>query len=193
MQLLQPTITALVPRLLNRYHDIVMENVLKQNIIKRFIFNIALKCKLRQLAKGQLHFNTIWDKTVFKKTRALLGGQMRLITSGGAPISAHVMNFSRVVYGCLLIEGYGQTECSAAGTISLPFDTIGGHVGGPAVWAQVKLVDVKEMGYSADENKGEVCFRGAGLMDGYFNDPQLTSQTVDQEVNLQKFIKKLNY
>uniref|UniRef100_A0A1I8EYR3 long-chain-fatty-acid--CoA ligase n=1 Tax=Wuchereria bancrofti TaxID=6293 RepID=A0A1I8EYR3_WUCBA len=181
MKLLQPTIAALVPRLLNRYHDMVTENIRKQNIIKRFIFHIALKSKLRQLAKGRLHFNTIWDKTVFKKTRALFGGRLRLITSGGAPISTDVMNFSRVVYGCLLIEGYGQTECSAAGTISLPFDTIGGHVGGPAVWAQVKLVDVKEMGYSAEQNTGEVCFRGAGVMDGYFNDPELTSQTVDEE------------
>uniref|UniRef100_A0A915PIM2 long-chain-fatty-acid--CoA ligase n=1 Tax=Setaria digitata TaxID=48799 RepID=A0A915PIM2_9BILA len=181
MKLLQPTIAALVPRLLNRYHDLIMENVKKQNIIKRFIFHIALKYKLRQLARGQLHFNTIWDKTVFKKTRALFGGQLRLITSGGAPISTTVMNFSRVVYGCLLIEGYGQTECSAAGTISLPFDTMGGHVGGPAVWAQIKLVDAKELGYSAEEDTGEVCFRGAALMDGYFNDPELTSQKVDQE------------
>ncbi|CAG9539002.1 unnamed protein product [Cercopithifilaria johnstoni] len=181
MRLLRPTIAALVPRLLNRYHDIVLENVRRQNIIKRFIFHLALKSKLRQLAKGQLHFNTIWDKTVFKKTRALFGGQLRLITSGGAPISTDVMNFSRVVYGCLLVEGYGQTECSAAGTISLPFDTVAGHVGGPAVWAQVKLVDVKELGYSAEENTGEVCFRGAGLMDGYFDDPELTSKTVDQE------------
>ncbi|KAK6108010.1 AMP-binding enzyme family protein [Brugia pahangi] len=181
MKLLQPTIAAFVPRLLNRYHDMVIENIRKQNIIKRFIFYIALKWKLRQLAKGRLHFNTFWDKTVFKKTRALFGGQLRLITSGGAPISTDVMNFSRVVYGCLLIEGYGQTECSAAGTISLPFDTISGHVGGPAVWAQVKLVDVKEMGYSAEQNTGEVCFRGAGIMDGYFNDPELTSQTVDEE------------
>ncbi|VBB31671.1 unnamed protein product [Acanthocheilonema viteae] len=181
MQLLRPTIAALVPRLLNRYHDIVMENVKRQNVIKRLIFHLALKSKLRQLAKGQLHFNTIWDKTVFKKTRALFGGRLRLITSGGAPISTNVLNFSRIVYGCLLVEGYGQTECSAAGTMSLPFDTVGGHVGGPAVWAQVKLVDVKELGYSAEENTGEVCFRGAGLMDGYFNDPELTSETVDQE------------
>uniref|UniRef100_A0A158Q7T5 long-chain-fatty-acid--CoA ligase n=1 Tax=Elaeophora elaphi TaxID=1147741 RepID=A0A158Q7T5_9BILA len=181
MQLLRPTIAALVPRLLNRYHDMVIENVKRQNIFKQFIFHLALKFKLRQLAKGQLRFNTIWDKIVFKNIRALFGGQLRLITSGGAPISTDVMNFSRAVYGCLLIEGYGQTECSAAGTITLPYDTVGGHVGGPAVWAQVKLVDAKELGYSAEEDTGEVCFRGAGLMDGYFNDPELTSQIVDQE------------
>ncbi|VDK79166.1 unnamed protein product [Gongylonema pulchrum] len=79
-------------------------------------------------------------------------------------------------------SSYGQTECSAAGTISLPFDTQGGHVGGPAAWAQVKLMDVKELGYSAEENIGEVCFRGAALMNGYFNDPEQTSKSVDNEV-----------
>lgn len=47
-------------------------------------------------------------------------------------------------------------------------------------------MDVEELGYSAEENTGEVCFRGAGLMDGYFNDPELTLQTVDQEVNPRK-------
>lgn len=38
-----------------------------------------------------------------------------------------------------LLCSYGQTECSAAGTITLPFDTVGGHVGGPAVWSQVNF------------------------------------------------------
>lgn len=105
MKLLRPTILALVPRLLNRYHDAIMEQVRKQNIVQRFIFRTALKSKLRQLAKGELNFNTIWDKLVFKKVRAMFGGRLRLITSGGAPIATNVMNFSRVVFGCLLFEG----------------------------------------------------------------------------------------
>lgn len=84
-----------------------------------------------------MRYDTIWDKLVFKKIHAMCGGQLRLITSGGAPVTTQVMNFSRVVYGCPLFEGYGQTEGSAAGTLSLPFDTQGGHVGGPAAWAQV--------------------------------------------------------
>lgn len=43
-------------------------------------------------------------------------------------------------------------------------------------------MDVEELGYSAEENMGEVCFRGAGLMNGYFGDPDLTAKTVDHEV-----------
>lgn len=42
---------------------------------------------------------------------------------------------------------------------------------------------MEEIGYRTEENIGEVCFRGAGLMDGYFGDPELTSKAIDQEVN----------
>uniref|UniRef100_A0A1I7ZQ49 long-chain-fatty-acid--CoA ligase n=1 Tax=Steinernema glaseri TaxID=37863 RepID=A0A1I7ZQ49_9BILA len=111
----------------------------------------------------------------------MFGGNLRLITTGGAPITPQVMNFSRVAYGCPLFEGYGQTECSAAGTLSLPFDTEPGHVGGPAPWAQVKLIDVPELGYFSGEDRGEVCFRGAGLMTNYYNEPALTKEAVDED------------
>jgi len=111
----------------------------------------------------------------------MLGGRLRLITSGGAPITPTVMNFSRIAYGCPLVEGYGQTECCAGGTLSLLEDTTNGHVGGPSAWAQVKLSDVPEMNYWSMEDRGEVCFRGAAIMTGYFHDEQTTKQTIDQE------------
>ncbi|KAK6023740.1 hypothetical protein OSTOST_10464, partial [Ostertagia ostertagi] len=76
---------------------------------------------------------------------------------------------------------YGQTECAAAGTLNLPFDGSTGHVGGPAPWSQVKLVDVAEMNYFAAQDKGEVCFRGAAVMNGYFKDEELSKKTIDEE------------
>ncbi|TKR87182.1 hypothetical protein L596_011626 [Steinernema carpocapsae] len=165
MQLLKPT----------------MANINSANFLKRFLFRQAVKSKQRALAKGHQNYNTIWDKLVFKKLHAMFGGNLRLITTGGAPITPQVMNFSRVAYGCPVFEGYGQTECSAAGNISLPFDTEPGHVGGPSSWAQVKLIDVPELGYLSNEDRGEVCFRGAGLMTSYYNEPKLTAEAVDSE------------
>lgn len=79
---------------------------------------------------------------------------------------------------------YGQTECSAAGTLTLINDTTCRHVGGPSPWAQVKLIDVPDLGYYSKENKGEVCFRGAAIMTRYFKEPELTAQTIDKDVNL---------
>lgn len=60
-------------------------------------------------------------------------------------------------------------------------DTGNGHVGGPAPWAQVKLADVEELGYFSADDKGEVCFRGAGVMTGYFREPELTAKAIDSD------------
>ena len=107
-----------------------------------------------------------------------------MLTTGGAPVTKEVKTFTRYAYGCPLVEGYGQTECSAAGTLTLPWDTTYGNVGGPAPWSQVKLVDVVEKNYMAVNDEGEVCFGGAALMTGYFQDPELTAKTIDSEGEL---------
>ncbi|CAJ0582613.1 unnamed protein product, partial [Mesorhabditis spiculigera] len=71
-------------------------------------------------------------------------------------VTPAVHDFTRIAFGCPLFEGYGQTECGAAGTLNIPGDLTGGtHVGAPAPWAQVKLIDVPEMGYMASEDRGE--------------------------------------
>lgn len=149
------------------------------------------------LTKGDLRYDTIWDRFILRKIHKLFGGKLRLITTGGAPISGDVLNFSRVVYGCPCFEGYGQTENAAAGCLTLPHSTITGNVGGPAPWAQVsgprcslteisamqvKLVDVPDLKYFAADDQGEICFRGAAIMNGYFLDDELTAKAVDEDV-----------
>lgn len=67
---------------------------------------------------------------VFKKLQNLLGGKVRVIMSASAPVSSDVLNFLRVVFGCHVLEAYGQTESNGAVTITWPYDTDPGHVGG---------------------------------------------------------------
>ncbi|VDL62789.1 unnamed protein product [Nippostrongylus brasiliensis] len=181
IKILKPTILSLVPRLLNKFHDHVHTEISKKNIIARKLFEHAKEVKLKMLRSGVQRYDTIWDKLVFSKIHNQFGGRLRMLTTGGAPVIPAVMEFTRIAYGCPLMEGYGQTECGAAATLNLPFDGTTGHVGGPAPWAQVKLVDVPELNYMAENNKGEVCFRGTAVMDGYFMDEELTKKTVDEE------------
>uniref|UniRef100_A0A914UIS7 long-chain-fatty-acid--CoA ligase n=1 Tax=Plectus sambesii TaxID=2011161 RepID=A0A914UIS7_9BILA len=181
MQTLKPTLIAMVPRLLNRFYDSIYANIENAGAIKKFLFRKAVTSKTARLNRGIMNYSTLWDKLVFKKIHAMFGGRLRLITTGGAPIAPDVLRFSRLAYGCPVFEGYGQTECSAAGTLSLPFDTQGGHVGGPSSWAHVKLVDVPELGYLAADDKGEICFRGAAIMSGYYGDDALTKEAIDKE------------
>ncbi|EYB81849.1 hypothetical protein Y032_0373g192 [Ancylostoma ceylanicum] len=181
IQTLQPTIISLVPRLLNKFYDQIHAQFAKKNVLVRKLFEYAKEAKLKMLHNGVAQYDTLWDKLIFKKIHQVVGGRVRILTTGGAPVIPAVMDFTRIAYGCPLIEGYGQTECAAAGTLSVPCDTSSGHVGGPAPWAQVKLVDVPEMDYLTANNKGEVCFRGAAVMKGYYMDEELSAKTVDSE------------
>ena len=106
--------------------------------------------------------HAVWDNLVFGKVQQQLGGRVRLMVTGSAPISDKVMDFLRICFACPVIEGYGQTESSAAVSTTLPGDTICGHVGAPLPCVEIKLVDVPEMEYSVKDNppRGEVCFRG---------------------------------
>ncbi|VDK53351.1 unnamed protein product [Cylicostephanus goldi] len=57
------------------------------------------------LHKGIQKYDTIWDKLVFNKMRQVLGGRVRMLTTGGAPVIPAVMDFTRIAYGCPLVEG----------------------------------------------------------------------------------------
>ena len=114
----------------------------------------------------------LWDRIIFKNTKAILGGRCRLMVTGSAPIAGNVMDLLRIAMCCPLVEGYGQTECGAAATITQLGDTSTGHVGGPMPCNDVKLVDVPEMNYvtvnPGGNPRGEVCFRGPNVFSGYF-------------------------
>lgn len=109
---------------------------------------------------------------------------MHLIVTGGASIAPHVKEFSRIVYGCIIMEGYGQTETAAAVSLTLIDDATDGHIGIPSPWAQIKLISVPELGYDANNNEGEICMRGIGIMDGYFEEPELTRSVLDENVRI---------
>ena len=50
--------------------------------------------------RGLVRQNSMWDKVVLKKVRSLLGGRVRMIFTGSAPIAAHVLDFLRAAFGC---------------------------------------------------------------------------------------------
>ena len=62
--------------------------------------------------------DSLWDKLVFNKIQKLLGGRVRIIITGSAPLSPSVLDFVRCAMGCLVMEGYGQTEASAGSSIT---------------------------------------------------------------------------
>ncbi|XP_020611686.1 long-chain-fatty-acid--CoA ligase 1-like [Orbicella faveolata] len=178
---LKPTIFSAVPRLLNRIYDKVMSGVSKSKL-KRWIFQMALRSKESDLKRRIISKNTIWDYLVLRKVQNLLGGRVRYMPCGSAPLSAKVTSFIRCVMGCYLTEGYGQTECAAAATFQLYNDlTTAGHVGPPVPSNIIKLVDVEEKAYFAKNGQGEICLKGPSVFKGYLHDPEKTAETIDED------------
>lgn len=125
--------------------------------------------------------DTFVDNLVFKKVREGLGGKVKLMITGSAPLSENVLTFMRCALGCAVVEGYGQTECVAAACITLEGDFVPGHVGVPSPCNQIKLVDVAELGYFAKNNAGEVCIKGPNVFKGYYKNEEQTKETIDED------------
>jgi len=121
---------------------------------------------------------------LFNKIKAKLGGRVRMIITGSAPIGADVLEFLRICFCCNVFEGYGQTEASAASTVTLTGDCTVGHVGPPVPSVEIKLVDVPEMNYHATDKpnpRGEICVKGYSVFPGYYKDEQNTAEALDSQ------------
>uniref|UniRef100_A0A8C2ZGK4 Long-chain-fatty-acid--CoA ligase n=1 Tax=Cyclopterus lumpus TaxID=8103 RepID=A0A8C2ZGK4_CYCLU len=175
MKTLQPTIFPVVPRLLNRVYDKVQSGA--KSPFKKWLLNFAVQRKFAEVKQGIIRNDSVWDKLIFHKVQESLGGRVRVMVTGAAPISPAVLNFLRASLGCQIYEAYGQTECTAGCTFTMPGDATSGHVGVPLPCNVVKLVDVEEMNYFASNGEGE----GRNVFKGYLKDPKKTAEALDED------------
>lgn len=71
------------------------------------------------------------------------GGNLRLMVVGSAPLAGNVLTFIRCALGCLVVEGYGQTECTAPIACTVQGDSDTEHVGPPVSCCCIKVhIDV---------------------------------------------------
>ncbi|KAI8468294.1 MAG: hypothetical protein J3K34DRAFT_427744 [Monoraphidium minutum] len=184
---LRPHIFVSVPRLWNRIYDRVMGAVRDGNPMSRTLFERAYASKKAALEAGDLsggRWGPLWDRLVFHKVRAKLGGEVKYLTTGASPISAEVMQFLRICFCCTVLEGYGMTETSCTISLTRPDDPTIGHVGAPLPCCEVKLVDIPEMNYTRGDRpyaRGEVCVRGPTVFQGYYKDDAQTREVVDAD------------
>ncbi|GBF91020.1 hypothetical protein Rsub_03875 [Raphidocelis subcapitata] len=182
----RPTLFCGVPRVFDRIHAGISDG-LRASWVKRFVFGFALARKKAFMQLGYRHdeASPLADLLVFNKIKQKLGGRVRLILSGAAPLSPAVQEFLAVAMCAPVLQGYGLTETCAATCIAEPFRwEANGTVGGPISGAiEVRLEAVPEMGYdpAADPPRGEVCVRGPTLFGGYYKEEGLTAECMDAE------------
>ncbi|TGZ69913.1 hypothetical protein CRM22_003467 [Opisthorchis felineus] len=143
----RPTLLGLVPRVLSRMHAAVMEKV-NTSKLKARLFERAVKSKLEEQKRGIFKQCGILDFLCFRPIRNRLGGRVRGIVCGGAPLQPEVLRFARSVFSCPVVEVYGATESGGVITMTLPTDITGGQAGCVVPDMKIKLIDVPSMGFT---------------------------------------------
>ncbi|MEW6736134.1 MAG: long-chain fatty acid--CoA ligase, partial [Acidobacteriota bacterium] len=174
IQEIRPTVLYGVPRFYEKVYNGILAAVQGGSWIKRKIFYWALAVG-QQAAQRQLKGRRLsialrikyWlaDRLVFQKLRQRLGGRVKYIASGGAPLSAAISEFFYSV-GLPVMEAYGATETSAPATATRPDSLRFGTVGKPLPTVEVKIAE-----------DGEILIRSGGICKGYFKDPVTTART----------------
>lgn len=200
IQEVKPTAILTVPRLLERIEERVRKNVTSKGGFSLKIFNWAVSVgEQRRLLKeagktpGPLLAIklSIAEKLVFSKIKEKLGGNMKIMISGGGAMPQHVGEFFGNL-GVLVCEGYGLTETSPLVTANEPHRQVFGAVGrvGRLNEVAIQNPDTKEIITiqtfdSFDPNfecgEGEILVRGRNVMKGYWNLPEATAEAIDSE------------
>ena len=94
-----------MPRLLNRIYDAVQAKV-RGSLLKKTLLRWAYAAKRAELRERVIRQDTLWDRFVFGAIRANLGGRVRLICVGSAPLSHAVLDFLRCALGCVVRENF---------------------------------------------------------------------------------------
>lgn len=102
---------------------------------------------------------------------------LRYFGSGGAPLAPALRDEVLTRLGVEIFEGYGCTESSAVISASAPGASRPGSVGKPLAHAEVAILDDDGTALPAGED-GEICVRGHGVMNGYWNSPEQTAATI---------------
>jgi long-chain acyl-CoA synthetase len=113
--------------------------------------------------------HTLFDRLVYGKLRAALGGRCTAAISGGAPLGTRLAHFFRGI-GVTVLEGYGLTETSPAIAVNLYGATRIGTVGRPLPGVTVRVAD-----------DGEIMVKGEIVFSGYWNNETATDEVLDAD------------
>jgi long-chain acyl-CoA synthetase len=171
----KPTFVLAVPRVFEKVYNSAKQKAHAEGHGKIFDRAEAVAIKYSQatqsgsaspLLKAQ---HLLFDRLVYSKLRAALGGNCVAAVSGGAPLGARLGHFFRGV-GVTIYEGYGLTETTAGVTVNRPGAIKVGTVGQPIGSCTVRVAD-----------DGELLFKAPNVFRGYWKNPEATKEALEPE------------
>lgn len=174
---LQPTCMTTVPLILDRISKGINDKVNRGSAFQKVIFKFAYNYKCKWHRRG--YMTPILDKLIFKKIAKLMGGRVRLLISGGAPLSADTHEQIRLCLCVDMCQGYGLTETTAGAAVMDRQDMSYGRVGAPSSMCDIRLINWEEGNYRVTNKpypQGEIVIGGENISKGYFNLPGRTNE-----------------
>ncbi|XP_026314422.1 long-chain-fatty-acid--CoA ligase 4 [Hyposmocoma kahamanoa] len=180
---LRPTCITTVPLIMDRISKGITDKVSRSGAFANAFFKWAYTYKQTWMRRG--YDTPILNRIMFTKITALLGGRLRLMIAGGAPLSPDTHTQIRVCLCCDVVAGYGLTETTSSATVMDPHDRSTGRVGAPCTGTDIKLVNWEEGNYRVSNKpfpQGEIVIGGDNVAEGYYRNPEKTREEfVDME------------
>jgi long-chain acyl-CoA synthetase len=173
----RPTIIAAVPRFFEKIYARLVEQGSKNTGVKRKLFDWAMNVAERATpwratgASASLALRAQWllaDRLVYEKIRQGTGGRLRIVSSGGAPLSKALAEFFWTI-GIPIYQGYGLTETSPIVSSNYPDNRVGSS-GKPIANVQVRAAE-----------DGEILVKGPCVMQGYYKNPEATREVLTED------------
>src|ERR1700676_498326 len=170
----RPTILAAVPRFFEKIYSKLMEQGSKATGVKRKLFDWAVhvarraapwRASAKSVSPALKLEWTLADKLVYKKIRTGTGGKLRMVFSGGAPLSKDLAEFFWSI-GIPIYQGYGLTETSPILTSNYPANRVGSS-GKPIPNVLIRIAE-----------DGEILAKGPCVMQGYYKNTDATREAV---------------
>jgi len=174
---LRPTLMCAVPLIIERIYKSIVDTMRRQGWAVEELFHYFVQYKMKWQDRG---FDTpILNKTLFRKIRYFMGGRVRLMLSGGAPLSPETHSLARTCLCVPLMQGYGLTETTACASVTSIHDRTTGRAGAPLLAVKMKLVNWEEGNYLVTDKpnpRGEIHIGGDNVALGYYENPEKTAE-----------------